>query len=153
MPTLNLSRQIQAPVSVVYRMMLDKPTYEQWAAAFEPSSTVEGTWEAGTKMYFTSKDQEGKRYGMVSEVMEHIPGKIVSLLHRGILDGDQEITEGPKVAPWVNLREIYRFTGQNGLTTVSIEQDIPDTYKAFFESAWEQALDKLKSLCEAKSGQ
>lgn len=149
---LRYSKQINAPKKEVHRIMLDKPTYEIWTSAFNPSSTFEGNWEKGTKMYFLGICDDGKREGMVSEIAENIPGEIVSIWHKGILDGDKEITEGPQVEKWGNIYEIYRFEEHDGITTLSIEQDLEESYKEYFDEAWGKALHRLKEICEKEAG-
>lgn len=128
--------------------MIDKPTYELWAKEFEPSSSFDGSWQEGSTIYFTGRDKDGKRMGMVSEIVENIPGEVVAIRHKGILDGDSEITEGPRAEKWANSREIYRFEEQNGVTNVSVELDMTEEYVEMMNSAWDRALNKLKELCE-----
>lgn len=150
MTTLHFSKEIAAPAATVYRIMLDKPTYEQWVKAFDPRSEIKGTWEKGTTMYFTCTGIDGNRQGMFSEVTENIPGKEVALRHLGVIAGEAEITTGPEATPWVNTREIYRFSEENGITTVSVEQDVAEPYQEFFETTWPKALTLLQPLCEAE---
>lgn len=148
MITAYYSKQINAPKAKVYKTMLDKPTYELWTKEFNASSSFDGSWEKGSKIYFTGVNKEGKREGMVSEIIENTPNEIVSISHKGVLDGDKEITEGPEVEKWANFVETYKFQEDKGITTVSIEQDMDENYKNYFNDAWERALNKLKQLCE-----
>lgn len=150
MTTLQLSKQINAPVSEVYRIMLQKPTYEQWAKAFDPGSQIDGTWEKDSIMYFTCTGKDGLRQGMFSEVTDNVPDQKLALRHKGVIAGDAEVTEGSEAEPWVGTQEIYRFAEEAGVTTVSVEQDIDERYKDYFEGAWAEALEILKTLCEAK---
>lgn len=129
--------------------MLGKQTYEQWPGEFDPSSSVEGDWAQGSKINFVGTDENGKRMGMFSEIVENIPNELVSIKHLGVLDGDKEIFEGPEVEKWVGLREIYRFEENEGSTTLSVEQDLDEAYKEFFDAAWQRALEKLQQLCES----
>lgn len=149
MTTQQYSIDIHAPATTVYRLMLDKSTYEQWVKPFDPTSEMEGTWEQGSTMYFTCKDKQGKRQGMFSEVTNNMPGKEVALRHKGVIADDAEVTEGPEAAPWVNTREIYRFEEQDGVTTVRVEQDVDEQYQDYFEATWPKALGLLKDICEA----
>ncbi|WP_291372972.1 hypothetical protein [Cyclobacterium sp.] len=61
--------EINAPVEKVFDTMLglsNKSTYEQWTALFNPTSTYEGSWEKGQKIYFIGTDDQGNRAGMVA---------------------------------------------------------------------------------------
>lgn len=52
----------------------------------------EGKWENGAKMYFSGTNNNGKRGGMVLELVEINSEKQLSIGHYGILDGEIEIT-------------------------------------------------------------
>lgn len=123
-------------------------TYEQWTAEFNPTSSYEGSWEKGTKIYFVGTDENGKKGGMVSEIADNIPFLFVSIRHYGILDGENEITEGPEVEKWAGGLENYSFHENNGVTTVTVESDVTEDYLDYFDTTWPNALKKLKALSE-----
>jgi hypothetical protein len=123
-------------------------TYEQWTFEFNPTSTYEGHWEKGAKMYFVGTDKDGKRGGMVSEIADLVPSKFVSIRHYGMLDGEKEITQGPDVEKWAGSMENYSFKENNGVTTVTVEMDTAEDYSDYFNTTWPKALDKLKNLTE-----
>lgn len=151
MKTLQLEKIIQAPAEKVYKSMLglgSKTSYEQWTAAFNPTSTYEGTWEKGAKMYFVGTDSKGKKGGMVSEIADLIPNELVSICHLGMLDGDQEITSGPMVEEWAGCMEKYFFAEKDGQTTVTVHCDMADDYADSFLVTWEKALEELKKSVE-----
>jgi hypothetical protein len=151
MRKLEFKQEIQASAQKVYDTMLgltDKSTYDDWAKTFNPTSTFEGTWEKGSKILFVGQDENGKRGGMVSEVVENIPGKFVSIRHDGFLDGDQEISTGEMVEQWAGGHENYRFEEENGMTTVTVELDTVEDYVGFFEDKYPKALEKLKEIAE-----
>ncbi len=142
---------IKASPQRVYETMLglkDIGTYEAWTAIFNPTSTYEGDWKAGTKMYFIGVDANGKRGGMISEIAAHSPAEFVSIRHIGMLDGEMEITSGPQVDSWAGTLENYSFHEENGNTTVTVEMDASEDFKAYFDSTWPRALEKLKALSE-----
>lgn len=139
---------IHAPAARVADRMLGKETYKLWTAAFNPTSDFEGGWNKGDTICFTGISKEGRREGMVAEVMEHTPGVFVSLRHYGVLDGDTVITEGPAVAGWAGAQENYSFTENNGTTTVTVDVDCNEQYLDYFNAAWPDALSRLKSIAE-----
>ena len=100
MQKLHFTTDIQAPAEKVYKAMLglnDIESYKEWTAAFNPTSSWEGSWDKGSKIYFIGLDENGKKGGMVSQVAENKPAEFVSIRHYGYLDGDQEITTGEEV--------------------------------------------------------
>ncbi|MCB0463765.1 MAG: SRPBCC domain-containing protein, partial [Flavobacteriaceae bacterium] len=80
MKKLQFKIDINASAQKVYNTMLgieNIETYEQWTAEFNPTSTYEGNWDKGSKIYFVGTDENGKRGGMVSEIADNIPFKFV----------------------------------------------------------------------------
>ena len=151
MKKLQFKKEIKASAEKVYSTMLginNIETYEQWTSEFNPTSTYEGSWDKGAKIYFIGTDENGKRGGMVSEIADNIPYRFVSIRHFGLLDGENEITEGPEVEKWTGGLENYSFEEKNGLTTVTVELDTMEDYFEFFNKTYPKALDKLKELAE-----
>mgnify|MGYP001286560871 CR=1 FL=1 len=128
--------------------LTDKSTYEQWTSVFNPTSTFEGSWDKGSKMYFTGTDENGKRGGMISRIDEHIPDRFVSIVHFGILDGDIEILDGPQVDQWAGGREEYRFEQQENNTLLTVTIDVNEDHISYFNETYPAALNKLKTLIE-----
>lgn len=151
MKKLQFKKEINATAQKVYETMLgltDKSTYEYWTSAFNPTSTYEGSWEKGSKIYFTGVDENGKKGGMVSEIKENLPAQFVSIQHYGFLDGDTEITTGEQVEKWAGGHENYAYHENNGITTVTVEMDAIDEYLDYFNNTYPTALDKLKEVAE-----
>ncbi len=126
----------------------DIETYKHWTFEFNPTSTYEGSWEKGSKMYFIGVDENGKRGGMVSEIADNIPYKFVSIRHYGLLDGEKEITEGPEVEKWVGGLENYSFQENDEATVVTVEIDVTEDFLDYFNAIWPKALNKLKEIVE-----
>lgn len=151
MEKLQFKKDIKAPAQKVYEAMLglnDKSTYEYWTAAFNPSSTYEGSWNKGSKIYFVGTDEDGKKGGMISEILENNTAQFVSIYHYGFLDGEKEITSGEQVEKWQGGLENYSFEEKDGLTTVTVELDTIEEYLNYFKETYPKALDKLKEIAE-----
>lgn len=151
MKRLQFTETISAPAYVVYKTMLgleNKDTYNKWVSAFDPTSTFEGTWEKGGKMYFVGTDENGKRRGMVSEIVENHAPSFVSIRHYGMLDGETEITTGEQVEKWAGGHENYFYQENNGITTVTVELDTIAEYADYFNKIYPAALEKLKEVSE-----
>jgi hypothetical protein len=143
--------EVNAPAEKVYKAMLgleNKSTYEHWTLAFNPTSTYEGSWEKGSKIYFIGTDENGKKGGMVSEVAENQPAEFVSIRHYGFLDGEKEITSGEEVEKWTGGFENYFYKENSGITTVTVELDVVPDYLDFFHNTYPKALEKLKEITE-----
>lgn len=151
MEKLEFRKEINAPAEKVSETMLglnDKSTYEYWTAIFNPTSTYEGNWTRGSKILFVGVDENGKKGGMVSEVVENQPAKLVSIRHYGFLDGEKEVTSGEQVEKWTGGHEVYNFEENNGRTNVLVQLDSIDDFIDYFNDKYPKALDKLKEICE-----
>lgn len=151
MQKLQFKKEIKASAQKVYETMLglkNKSTYEYWTAAFNPTSTYEGSWNKGSKIRFVGVDENGKKGGMASEIEEHLSAKFVSIRHYGFLDGDIEITSGEQVEKWAGGHENYSFQENDGITMVTIDMDTIDEYLEYFNDIYPKALDKLKEISE-----
>lgn len=151
MKKLQFVKDIKATAQKVYENMLglkDKKTYEHWTSAFNPTSSYEGSWEQGKKILFVGFDENGKKGGMVSEILDHDPAKFISIRHYGFLDGDVEITTGEQVEQWAGGLENYSFRENSGVTTVTVELDTVEEYMDYFTTTYPTALEKLKEISE-----
>ncbi|MEQ8413347.1 MAG: SRPBCC domain-containing protein [Imperialibacter sp.] len=156
MKHLQFLQDIKVPAAKVYRLMLgldDIKSYQDWTSAFNPDpdgapGSYEGSWDKGSKILFVGLDQDGKRGGMVSKILENKPAEFVSVSHYGMVDGDQEITSGPLVEMWAGAMENYTFKERNGVTTVTVDLDTADAFAEMFSEMWPKALNRLKEICE-----
>lgn len=151
MKKIEIKETTQTPADKVYETMLglkDKSTYEKWTAIFNPTSTFEGSWQKGEKMYFIGVDENGKRGGMIAEIAENKENKFVSIRHYGMLDGDKEITSGELVDSWAGTLENYTFEEVDGKTTVTISMNADENHMSYFTETWPAALKVLKAMIE-----
>ena len=151
MKKLQFKIAINASAKKVYEAMLgliEKSTYEYWTSAFNPTSTFEGSWNKGSKIYFIGTDENGKKGGMVSEVAENKFAEFVSIRHYGFLNGDTEITSGEEVEKWAGGLENYSFEENQGITTVKVDIDVIEEYLDYFNKTYPKALEKLKEIAE-----
>ena len=144
-------KDINAPAETVYKTMLGLDsieTYEKWSAEFNPTSTYKGKWQKGAKIYFLGTNENGTQGGMASEIVDLILFQFVSIRHYAVLDGEQEITKGEEVEKWAGGLENYSFSENDGVTTVTVETDVPVDYLDYFNESWPKALSKLKEIVE-----
>ncbi len=85
---------------------------------------------------------------MVSEIIENIPNRFVSIRHYGLIKDNVEITEGPEVEKWANGFENYTFEENNGTTTVTVDLDTTEDFLDYMNQTFPEALAKLKEICE-----
>jgi hypothetical protein len=115
---------------------------------FNPTSTYEGSWDKGSKILFVGVDENGKKDGMVSRIVENIPNQFVSIQHYGLVNAGKEITEGPEVEKWANGLESYSFEETNGAVIITVDLDTSEEFIDYMNESYPKALDKLKEICE-----
>ncbi|MBI3135095.1 MAG: SRPBCC domain-containing protein [Bacteroidetes bacterium] len=145
---LKFEIQINAPVELVYKNMIDDAHYRTWTAAFNPGSHYQGSWQKGSKILFLGPDKNGNMGGMVARIEENIPNQFISIEHLGIVNAGQEITSGQEVEDWAGAHENYTFKSHNNGTLLTVEMDSSDEFKSMFETIWPKALKTLKDICE-----
>lgn len=150
MASLNYSIQINAPKEKVWNCMLEPDSYKVWTDAFHPGSLYVGDWEKGNKLLFTSVT-DGEDKGIVGQIIEHIPYEYTCIEMLGQLVNGELDTTSADTKDWIGAHESYRFSEQDGVTTVDVELDSP-TYnpeiKEMFDSMWPNGLNKLKEIAE-----
>lgn len=148
MKKLTYRMEIKAPKERVFEKMIGRDTYKQWTAEFNPTSDFEGGWNKGDKIRFVGVTEEGKKQGMLARIEENIPNEFISIHHYGIVDGENEITEGPMVESWTPSYENYSLSQENEITNLMVEVDVSDEYIEYFDETWPKALLKLKEISE-----
>lgn len=151
MKKLHYSIKINAPAEKVWQTMLDPETYKEWTEVFNPGGGghFRGSWEKGSKILFIGLDPEtGKEGGMVSRIAENRPYEFISIEHLGILKEGVEDTTSEEARKWTPAFENYTFKEENGVTEVSVEQDMVEEMTDEFDKMWPKALEKLKEIAE-----
>jgi uncharacterized protein YndB with AHSA1/START domain len=145
MHKLTSSVTINAPKEKVWRVMLEDPTYRQWTSAFHEGSYAVTDWKKGSKALFLTPEGEG----MVSTIAEHRPNEFLSIKHLGTVKNGIEDTTSEEIKAWAGAFENYSLKEANGVSTLTIEMDITDDYRKYFEETWPKALSKLKDVAES----
>jgi uncharacterized protein YndB with AHSA1/START domain len=144
MQKVTFSTVINAPKEKVWRAMLDDATYRQWTSAFQEGSYAVTDWKEGSKALFLTPEGTG----MVSRIVTHRPNEFLSIEHLGIVKNGVEDTESDEVRAWAGALEDYTLKEVAGASTLTVEMDVAEEYKKYFEETWPKALGKLKEVAE-----
>lgn len=148
---LQFKVDVDASAAKCYNTMLglgNQKLYEEWTSVFNPTSTYQGNWEKGSKIYFVGTDAEGKVGGMLSRILENDAYHFVSIQHYGLIKDGVETTEGPEVDQWAGGLENYLFEEIGGATTITVEVDVIPNHADYFKDTYPNALQKLKEIVE-----
>jgi hypothetical protein len=135
---------IDAPREKVWNTLWGKTSYPAWTSVFAEGSHVETDWKKGSKALFL----DGKNEGMVSTIAENKPNEFMSIKHLGIIKKGVEDLESEKTKEWAGALENYTLKTVNEKTELTVDMDVTDEFKDYFQEAWPKALDKLKELAE-----
>ena len=140
----HFSIEIDAPREKVWKTLWEDNTYRGWTSAFTEGSHAVTDWKKGSKVLFL----DGKGEGMVSSIADNKPNEFMSFEHLGIVKDGVEDTKSDKVKEWAGAHENYTLKTVNGKTQLTIDMDVNDEFKEYFQNTWPKALDKLKELAE-----
>lgn len=142
---------IDAPREKVWSILWNDATYREWTSAFMEGSKAETEgskavtdWKKGSKVLFLSASNEG----MVSRIEENIPNEFMSFKHLGVVKDGVEDIGGEKAKEWAGSLENYTLKNVNGRTELTVDIDVSDEYKDYFQTTFPKALDKVKELAE-----
>lgn len=142
---MEFSITINALPEKVWGVIIGKDTYNLWTAPFAAGSTVKTDWKKGSKALFL----DGKGNGMVSEIVESIPGKFLSIHHLGeVKDGVEDPTTY-QGGEWGDALENYTLELVNDHQTLwRVNMDMISEYVDYMNKTWPLALQKVKELAE-----
>jgi uncharacterized protein YndB with AHSA1/START domain len=138
---------IHAPKEKVWQVLLDEPTYRQWTSAFHEGSYAVTDWKEGSTARFLTPEGEG----MFSRIVTHRPNEFLSIEHLGTIKDGQEIPESEESKEWKGAHENYKVQEAGGVTTLTIEMDVTEQYRSYFDEVWPKALAKVKEIAESAS--
>lgn len=135
---------IDATPEKVWDVILGKDTYNLWTAPFAEGSSVKTDWKKGSKALFL----DGKGHGMVSEIVENIPGKFLSIKHLGEIRNGMEDPTAYQTSDWGDALENYTLKEIDGKTEWTIDLDVLADYVGYMKETWPSALAIVKELAE-----
>ena len=145
MQKLTSSIVINASREAVWHAMLDDAGYRDWTSEFAEGSYAVTDWKEGSKALFLCPGGDG----MVSRIAAHRPNEFLSIEHLGMVkDGVEDTTTGVAEG-WAGNHENYTLTdAPGGGLLLKVDLDSTDDCKAYFETTWPKALERLKNLAE-----
>jgi hypothetical protein len=146
MNRVTFSITINAQKEKIWKVMLDDSTYRDWSSAFQEGSYAVTDWKEGSKALFLTPEGSG----MVSRIVGHRPNEFLSIKHLGTVKNGVEDTDSEKSKEWTNALENYTLREQDGKSTLTVEMDVTEEYRSYFEETWPKALGKLKEISERR---
>jgi len=139
------SIEINAPKEKVWEVLLRDEYTRIWYAEFSEGTHAETDWKVGSKILFT--DNSGS--GLVSKVMVNKPFEAITIEHQAAIIQGKEDVDSADAKNWKGCVETYLLSEKDGVTTLSIYNEMPEEYLEPFLLAWDKALPKIKELSES----
>jgi uncharacterized membrane protein len=145
MQKITYSSTMNAPRDKIWKVMLEDATYRQWTSAFQEGSYAVTDWKEGSKALFLTPEGNG----MVSRIVAHRPNEFLSIAHLGTVKSGVEDTASEEGKAWAGAHETYTLRDVGGVSMLTVEMDVTDEYRKYFDETWPKALSKLKALAES----
>lgn len=145
MNNMQFTVHINAPKANVWNTLWQDQTFRQWAGLIDPGTYMRGELEEGNQVQFISAENG---YGVTSLVEKVIVNESLILRHQA---DTQDSGEQERTKEWTGGTEIYKLTESDGVTTLTIEFDVPPELEEYFETNYPKAMVKIKELAEHKS--
>lgn len=137
--------EIHASKEKVWSTLFDDATFRDWGSIIDEGQYKVGEMKEGNEIQFMSSENG---YGVTSLVEKLIPNEFVSF--RQMAD-TKENGQQEREKEWTGGAESYSLSEQDGMTTVTIEIDVPDGLEELFEDRFPKALLRVKALAEGKN--
>lgn len=136
---------IQATPEYVWHALWNSQLYKKWTAIFsEGSYYAAENLNSGSTIHFLSPDGNG----MYSKIELHIPNEKMYITHLGEVKNLEQLPLDENSVAWHGAKENYTLTHHNGLSSLSVNIDLSEKYKSFFDETFPKALEKVKQLAE-----
>lgn len=145
MKRLRFSIDINAPREKVWKVLWEDATFRDWAGIIDKGTYAIGDWKEGGKIQFLSSVAG---YGVLSIIEKFVPNEHVSFKQLADLKDGKEHPFKDKEKEWAGGYESYSLKENAGVTTISVEIDVPDEHRDEFEDRFPRALERVKVMAE-----
>lgn len=139
---LQFSIEITAPRENVWVTLWEDKTFRDWANIIDEGTYMVGEIKEGNEVQFISS---ASGYGVTSLVEKLTPNEHVSF--RQISD-TKDSGRREREKEWAGGRESYTLTEEGGITTLTVELDVPPGQTEAFKVRFPKALQRVKALAE-----
>lgn len=137
--------EIKASKKRVWDTLFEDKTFQDWASIIDEGTYRLGELIEGQEVQFISS---ASGYGVTSLVSKIIPNEFI--LFRQMADTKDNGTQ-EREKQWTGSEESYSLSETNGITTLTIEIDVPSELQEIFQDRYPKALERIKTLAEEGS--
>ncbi len=138
------SIEIKAPKERVWSTIWRDKTFRDWASIIDEGTYMVGEMKEGNKVQIISSVSG---YGVISLVEKLTPNEFVSF--RQVAD-TKDSGERERENEWTGGTESYSLAEHDGVTTLTVNIDVPPGQEETFKVRFPKALERIKILAEKK---
>jgi len=144
MKKLQFSLEIKAPSEKVWNTLWEDKTFRDWSSLVDEGTYMVGEIKEGNEVQFISSVSG---YGVTSLVEKLAINEFV--LFRQMAD-TKDSGERKREKEWTGGTESYSLAENDGLTTLTVDIDVPPGQEETFKVRYPKALERVKILAEKK---
>jgi uncharacterized protein YndB with AHSA1/START domain len=144
MQNQQFSIEIQAPREKVWNTLWDDKTFRDWASIVDEGTYMVGEIKEGNAVQFISSVSG---YGVTSLIEKLDLNEFVSF--RQTAD-TKDSGEREREKEWTGGEESYLLAETDGVTTLTVNIDVPSGLEEIFKDRFPKALERVKTLAEKK---
>lgn len=133
---------IQAPKEKVWKTLWSDATFRDWANLIDEGTYMKGTLKEGQPIEFISAVNG---FGVTSLVEKLIPNEHISFRHSS---DTQQAGANKRDNEWTGAIESYSLSEKNGVTTLTLINEVPPEQERTFTERLPKALKRIKKLAE-----
>ncbi len=137
------STKIAAPRERVWSILWEDKTFRDWANNIDEGMYMVGELKQGNSVQFCSISG----YGVTSLVEKLAVNEFVSFRH---MADTQDHGEQEREKEWTDGTESYSLAENDGVTTLTVNIDVPPGQEETFKNIFPKALERVKILAEKK---
>lgn len=144
MRKIQFSIEINASKEKVWETLWSDITFREWANIIDEGTYIKGVLKEGNEVQFISSING---YGVTSLVKELRVNEFVLFRHRA---DTKESGEQEREKEWTGGEESYSLAEKEGITTLTVEIDMPYEMEEIFSISFPNALEMVKDLAEKR---
>ena len=138
------SIEIKAPRERVWNTLWDGKTFRDWANIIDEGTYMVGELKEGNEVQFISSVSG---FGVTSLVEKLAQNEFISF--RQMAD-TKDSGEREREKEWTGGTESYSLAENEGITTLTVDIDVPPGQEETFRVRFPKALERVKILAEKK---
>ncbi len=135
------SIEIKASKESVWRTLWGDKTFRDWAKIIDEGMYMVGEIKEGNEVQFISPTG----YGVTSLIEKLVQNELVSFRHMA-----DTKDSGEREKEWTGGQESYSLAENDGITTLTVDIDVPPGQEENFKNRLPKALERVKILAEKK---